>query len=127
MDTSDLLDSLAFLKEDPGSISDILPSCTLNGLITWRKTKYIGQIMHDLGDSKDSLLTELLDYSSTVLPPDQQLRADEDKLCRLLAERFTKLEIQVLKFPQANAFTPRILQYIMKGNFRNYERRNDWI
>lgn len=127
VETGELLKRLPPPKEDPGLFSDSIPSRTLKGPVNRKKTIHLGDIMHDLGDTNDNLLTKLLLYSKKDLPTAEELCPDFEKLRRFPTERFARLEVPVFKFQQTYAYTPHILRCTMNSHFRNHGPRNDWV
>lgn len=112
-------------KEDSSSFSDIIPSCRFQGPIHKKITQQVGDITQELCDTNDKLITNFLNYCTRALSVDQELCEDFEKLRKFPAERFTGLEMLVLKFQLANAFTSQILQCTMKSDFCNQGPRND--
>lgn len=126
-DTGELLKRLPPPKEDSTLSADTIPSLQLKGRINKRITKHVGDIMHDLDDTDDKLLTKLLSYSRKVLPVNQELCGDFEKMRKFPAERFNRLEIPVPKFQQANMYTPHIIRCTMKSNYGNHGPWKDCV
>lgn len=129
VDTTQLQSLNSPLIEDSDLISDSIPSWTQKGPIGEKKTKDVGDIGHDLGDTDDSLLTKLQIPSRKTLPTSRDLYADFQKLEMFPVKRFTTQMILVIKFYQTNECNPHDLLSTMKGNFCHRGLRNElvWI